>query len=242
MRVWAIAKAFELGMSVEEVFELTRINEWFLSKLHNIHRLKKRLETIPLSELERDKGLLLSAKRYGFSDRQIAACVEPVGLSTPTSRAQRPSCPEEYTGGQVHEGHVRIMRRKLGIRPFVKQIDTLAAEFPAMTNYLYVTYNGSEHDVEPSGVPVGKASPKTWNKWRSGSTTTTPPCSPEVHRAVPKGGERFSPRVTAPTGKRIAAKNVVVLGCGPYRIGSSVEFDTCSVWCIPCGPTARRRS
>ncbi|MDE6323256.1 MAG: carbamoyl-phosphate synthase (glutamine-hydrolyzing) large subunit [Paramuribaculum sp.] len=153
-RIFVIAKAMLEGMGVERIHELTRIDRWFL------HRLRGIVETY--HDLEACGGigaicpdLLRLAKQQGFSDYQIAK-----------------SCGE----GRDALG-VRARRKQLGILPVVKQIDTLAAEYPAMTNYLYMTYNGSENDI------------------------------------VYEQDKR----------------SVVVLGSGAYRIGSSVEFDWCSV-------------
>ena len=109
--------------SVEKVHQLTKIDKWFLFKLQNIVDCIHALEAIgSLFGLRRD--ILTKAKRLGFSDRQIARCVNST------------------------EEEVRARRKGFNITPFVKKIDTLAAEFPADTNYLYTTYNASSHDVE----------------------------------------------------------------------------------------------
>ena len=109
--------------SVDRVHELTKIDRWFLYKLQNIVDVHGELQEVGgLSGLK--KELLSKAKKMGFSDKQIARCV--VGSS---------------------EGEVRARRKGYGLRPFVKKIDTLAAEFPADTNYLYTTYNATSHDV-----------------------------------------------------------------------------------------------
>ena len=124
-RIFAIAAAFESGYSVERVHELTRIDRWFLDKLFALETTYRELETCPsLAAVGRD--LFLRAKRQGFSDIQIARVYK------------RP------------EAEVRGRRLTLGIHPCIKQIDTLAAEFPARTNYLYLTYNGSKNDIVPS--------------------------------------------------------------------------------------------
>jgi len=131
MRIFVITNAFEKGYSIEQIYELTRIDPWFLNKLKNIFNLKNELETygklqdIPLE-------LLKKAKILGFSDFQIARFVL------------------KNVNEHIEEGlmHVRSYREKNGIIPFVKQIDTLAAEYPAMTNYLYLTYSASAHDIE----------------------------------------------------------------------------------------------
>ncbi|KAF9039240.1 carbamoyl-phosphate synthase [Panaeolus papilionaceus] len=121
-RIFAISTAFHRGYSVEKVHQMTNIDEWFLNKLHNIFRLECKLSACNPSNLPSD--LLRQAKQYGFSDRQVANCISSTELA------------------------VRRLRQECSIAPFVKQIDTVAAEFPAFTNYLYTTYNAVEHDVE----------------------------------------------------------------------------------------------
>lgn len=160
MRIFVIAEALEQGISIDEIHELTRIDKWFLYKLENIYTLKNRLsEHTTLHELPDE--MLQEAKILGFSDFQIARFV--LG-----------STPEEISEDLMR---VRKHRTERGIVPYIKQIDTLAAEYPAQTNYLYLTYSGSEHDIKP-------------------------------------GGDKDA---------------IIVLGSGAYRIGSSVEFDWCSV-------------
>ena len=151
-RLFAIANAMHSGYSVDKIWEMTRIDKWFLRKLKRLSDFGKLMSTFESSTVT--PSLVRQAKQLGFSDRQLAK----FWSST--------------------EGAVRQLRVDAGITPFVKQIDTVAAEFPAFTNYLYLTYNGSEHDV-----------------------------SFEDH-------------------------GVMVLGSGVYRIGSSVEFDWCSVRAI----------
>jgi carbamoyl-phosphate synthase large subunit len=131
MRIFVIANAFERGYSVDRIHDLTKIDKWFLIKLHNIFSLKKELEKYnSLEELPTEQ--LQHAKQMGFSDFQIARFV--------------------MKGDNDHMEdyllNVRKHRKQKGIVPYVKQIDTLAAEYPAQTNYLYLTYNASEHDVD----------------------------------------------------------------------------------------------
>jgi len=160
MRIFSIAEALEKSISVERIYELTKIDKWFLYKLKNIVTIKnelcryKTLESIP-------EELLAHSKRIGFSDFQIARHVLNSDLQ------------------DIHKDlmKVRRYRKSIGIVPYVKQIDTMAAEYPAVTNYLYLTYSATEHDIAFA------------NDNRS----------------------------------------VIVLGSGAYRIGSSVEFDWCSV-------------
>ena len=162
-RIHAIALAMERGMSVADIHAVTKIDKWFLSKLDHIHRARAWLKGRALAELGKERMKVL--KCLGFSDLQIANALafstEQAGLSK-----------------REKESLVRAQRKAEGVVPVVKQVDTLAAEFPAMTNYLYVTYSGCEHDV-----------------------------------AFDDHG-------------------VMVLGCGPYAIGSSVEFDWAAVSCI----------
>ena len=121
-RLFAIGNAMmEKGYSVEKIHDMTQIDKWFLYKLENIVKMKKKLSSESLETLS--MPLLEDSKKSGFSDSQIAKCV------------------------QSSELQVRELRKSLGIIPFVKRIDTLASEFPAETNYLYTTYNASSHDV-----------------------------------------------------------------------------------------------
>ena len=167
MRIFAVAEAFDRGYSIDRLHELTKISSWFLEKLQNIHNFKLKLESYDHIE-DIPQEVLSEAKRLGFSDFQIARFVEnPAGnLETESIR-------------------VRNLRKKMGILPSVKRIDTVASEHPDLTNYLYLTYDGSDHDI-----PYYKND-----------------------------------------------RSVVVLGSGAYRIGSSVEFDWCSVNAIQ---TARK--
>ena len=175
-RIFVISKAFRQGYTVDEIHELTKIDRWFLSKLRNIVDTAEELEDIDsdrfnlqISGIEDGgshfvkhieiKWLLVHAKKQGFSDFQIARAVYKNNVN------------------DLHTQQIRSYRKAHGILPVVKQIDTLAAEFPAQTNYLYLTYNGQTDDVKYLGD----------------------------HRSV------------------------IVLGSGAYRIGSSVEFDWCSV-------------
>ncbi len=146
-RIFAISAALENGYTLEEIHERTGVDKWFLVKCKNIIDIGDDLKE------EATVERLETAKKLGYSDFQIGDLIGRTELD------------------------VREWRKKLGIRPVVKQIDTLAAEWPAQTNYLYMTYNGSEHDIDYS-----------------------------------KDGEE-----------------VIVLGSGAYRIGSSVEFDWCCV-------------
>ena len=120
-RLFGIAEALRKGWTVDRIRELTRIDAWFLHKIKNIVDTERELRRHKLAEMPAE--LLRRAKSQGFSDKQVA-------ISTGAGQAE-----------------VRAERKKLGLAPVVKQIDTLAAEYPAQTNYLYLTYNGTEDDV-----------------------------------------------------------------------------------------------
>ncbi len=158
MRIFAIEEAFERGYSIDRIHDLTKIDNWFLFKLKRIYDLKNELFTYNAIE-DVPSELLIDVKVAGFSDFQIGRVV--------------------YKNEDIEDCmlKVRDFRKSAGLLPVVKQIDTLAAEYPAKTNYLYLTYSGSEHDI----------------------------AFENDH------------------------KSVIVLGSGAYRIGSSVEFDWCSV-------------
>jgi carbamoyl-phosphate synthase/aspartate carbamoyltransferase len=153
-RLFAIANAMNTGYSVDKIWEMTKIDKWFLHKLKGLSDFAKSMTKYGTNDIARHPEIMLQAKQLGFCDRQLAKFWDSNELA------------------------VRRMRLEAGITPFVKQIDTVAAEFPAYTNYLYLTYNASEHDI-----------------------------SFDDH-------------------------GVMVLGSGVYRIGSSVEFDWCSVRAI----------
>lgn len=145
-RVFAIAEALGKGVSIKDLNRLSFIDTWFLEKIKNIVDLEARIKRKKLGP-----ELLRSAKQFGFSDKQIGIIKK------------------------IPEEKVRALRKKFRITPAIKQIDTLAGEFYANTNYLYTTYNGDVNDVQKSARPI------------------------------------------------------IILGSGPYSIGSSVEFDWCCV-------------
>lgn len=160
-RIFVLSQAMLSGYSIDRIYELTKIDKWFLHKLNNIIETYKNIKEVnSLDDLSVD--LLKLAKEQGFTDFQIARTID-----------------SSIAGGKAHAASlaVRQKRKALNIVPVVKQIDTLAAEYPAQTNYLYMTYNGSAHDIQFENDN----------------------------------------------------KSIVVLGSGAYRIGSSVEFDWCSV-------------
>lgn len=144
-RIFVISKAFRAGYTVDQVHELTKIDKWFLEKLMNIMKTSKELHSFQLSTPNAELstvnhqlstipvGLLRKAKVQGFSDFQIARAI---GFE-----------------GDMENGilYIRNYRKHAGILPVVKQIDTLAAEYPAQTNYLYLTYSGVANDVHYLG-------------------------------------------------------------------------------------------
>ena len=142
--LYNVAIALKMGISVNRIYKLSAIDPWFIEKIQNIVDTEAKLQ-----ESELNESMMWEAKKMGFSDKQIAKSKEKE--------------PDE----------IRQIRKKLGVIPSVKQIDTLAAEWPAVTNYLYLTYGGNANDIS---VPVDE-------------------------------------------------KGIIVVGAGPYRIGSSVEFD-----------------
>ena len=130
-RVFVISKAMHKGYTVDQIHDLTKIDKWFLEKLKHIIDIDEQLKTVNANTL--DKELLRTAKVYGFTDFQVARAI---GL--------------EGEMGNMHKATmvVRRLRKNYGILPVVKQIDTLAAEYPAQTNYLYVTYAGVASDIQ----------------------------------------------------------------------------------------------
>jgi len=122
-RLFKVAKALKMGVSIEKIYELSGIDPWFLYKIRNIVEMEKRLQSLDLND-EKVPEIIREAKRLGFSDAQIARCLK------------------------IDEMEVRKLRKRFKIIPVVKQIDTLAAEWPAQTNYLYLTYSGDEDDIK----------------------------------------------------------------------------------------------
>lgn len=147
-RMFALARGLKNGLSIKKIYTLSGIDPWFLARIKNIVDAEESLR----KKHTLDKTLLRKLKELGCSDKRIGELVGKKGLE------------------------IRTLRKKFSILPAVMQIDTLAAEFPAKTNYLYMTYNATHNDISPSGKSA-----------------------------------------------------VIVLGSGPYHIGSSVEFDWCSV-------------
>ncbi|MBQ7575721.1 MAG: carbamoyl-phosphate synthase (glutamine-hydrolyzing) large subunit [Bacteroidales bacterium] len=129
-RIFAIAQAFDEGYSVDRLHDITKIDKWFLYRLENIHKYRDRIRALESVD-ELDAELLRGAKQMGFSDYQIGSTIFRGKDVDPHEKADI----------------IRRRRKEMGILPCVKQIDTLAGEYPAMTNYLYITYNGDENDV-----------------------------------------------------------------------------------------------
>ena len=127
MRILAIAQALDMGYTVEKIHDLTKIDQWFLYKLKHIISLKNKIQK---NKENLSYQLILQAKKAGFSDGQIGML---------TSRMNKSDA----------EQNIRRLRKEKGILPCIRQIDTLAAEFPAQTNYLYLTYHGKFHDLTP---------------------------------------------------------------------------------------------
>ncbi|MEM1581026.1 MAG: carbamoyl-phosphate synthase (glutamine-hydrolyzing) large subunit [Candidatus Bathyarchaeia archaeon] len=122
-RLFKIVKAIKKGITIKEIYRLSGIDPWFLYKIQNIIEMEKRLKKLKINDKEA-LSVIKEAKRLGFSDAQIAKCMK------------------------ISESEVRQFRKVHGVIPVVKQIDTLAAEWPAKTNYLYMTYNGDEDDIK----------------------------------------------------------------------------------------------
>lgn len=162
IRIFELASALNHEVPIEKLYEVTKIDKWFLYKMQKIIRHAQYLKSLPCNgDFKLNVDLLWQSKKLGFSDKQLAQYIKSDEL---TVRAAR------YDA-------------KIPIVPFVRRVDTVAAEYPASTNYLYLTYNAIESDVDISHEEVNE-------------------------------------------------NTVIVIGSGVYRIGSSVEFDCCSVGCV----------
>ena len=171
-RIFVISKAMHKGYTVEQIHELTKIDHWFLYKLKHIIDVDEQLKNCNINTL--DKTLLRTAKIYGFTDFQIARAV---GL--------------EDEVDNMHKAVlvVRQLRKSYGILPVVKQIDTLAAEYPAQTNYLYVTYSGVDSDIKfetdrKSVIVLGSGA------YRIGSSVEFDWCGVQALNTIRKQGYR----------------------------------------------------
>ena len=179
-RIFAIAAAFESGYDAERIHRLTNIDRWFIDRLENIETTYRAMEAC--SSLESvSPELLIKAKRQGFSDIQIGRVFH------------------------VPEGIVKDFRHGLGIRPCIKQIDTLAAEFPSITNYLYLTYNGDCSDISPtSGAVIVLGS----GAYRIGSSVEFDWCGVNAAGTVRKNGQQ-----------------AVIINYNPETV--STDYDSC---------------
>jgi len=171
-RVFVISKAMHKGYTVDQIHDLTKIDKWFLNKLKHIIDIDEKLKKCNINTLE--KELLHTAKIYGFTDFQIARAV---GLED--------EMPNMHKASMV----VRKLRKNYGILPVVKQIDTLAAEYPAQTNYLYVTYSGVNSDIaferdDRSIIVLGSGA------YRIGSSVEFDWCGVQALNTIGKAGYR----------------------------------------------------
>ena len=175
-RIFVISKAFRAGYTVDQVHELTKIDRWFLEKLMNIMQTSKELHAWGANHkqlMDLDDTLLYRAKRQGFTDFQIARAI---GM-------------EQDEDIEQASLEIRRHRKSRGILPVVKQIDTLAAEYPAQTNYLYLTYSGTDNDVHYLGdhksiVVLGSGA------YRIGSSVEFDWCGVQALNTIRKEGYR----------------------------------------------------
>ncbi|WP_289189227.1 carbamoyl-phosphate synthase (glutamine-hydrolyzing) large subunit, partial [Xylanibacter rodentium] len=172
-RVFIISKAMHKGYTIDQIHDLTKIDKWFLQKLKHIIDIDERMKALK-SVNNLDKELLREAKIYGFTDFQIARAV---GLETELHSMAK--------AGLV----VRNLRKSYGILPYVKQIDTLAAEYPAQTNYLYLTYSAVAHDIKFLGdkrsiIVLGSGA------YRIGSSVEFDWCGVQALQTIRKEGYR----------------------------------------------------
>jgi carbamoyl-phosphate synthase large subunit len=207
-RIFALAESFRRGWELREVHELTDIDPWFLHKIRGLVGLEERLKAVDSNQLtvdSRGRGpsslstvncqlpteLLTEAKTLGLSDRTIA----------------------EVTG--TSEGAIREQRKRLGLRPAYKMVDTCAAEFDAQTPYFYSTYETDAEDEAADGTERNTEALETEED--TIETSTSPVSSSPCLRA-----SVFQPECAL-------QKKAIVIGSGPIRIGPGIEFDYCSV-------------
>ena len=179
-RIFAIAVAMQKGYTVEKIHQLTKITPWFLFKMKNIVETELKMKQKSLLGIDFD--LMKEAKQNGFSDLQIAELVHST------------------------ENEVRVKRKLLGVLPVVKQIDTMAAEYPAQTNYLYLTYHGVEHDIQLKQknqiAVIGSGA------YRIGSSVEFDWCCVTAVNAVNKVGHKS-----------------IMINCNPETV--STDYDIC---------------
>lgn len=210
-RIFVLASAMDQDFSIEELYQLTAIDPWFLYKMKNIIDLKKELKSVKLPQLDLNSvgfgELLLKAKKLGFSDKQISNLVGGNELMIRKARCD----------------HHNIL-------PFIKQVDTVSAEWPARTNYLYLTYNGNSSDITLPDISSRRFNTRTVSISQSQSPSPVKPPNQS------KLAERIALANNLAVDNAIAhneiSQQVLVLGSGVYRIGSSVEFDCCAVGCV----------
>ncbi len=187
-RLFAISQAFQEGYSIDRVWELTKIDKWFLNRLMGINKVSEELHRVKsMGKLSED--LLRKAKKMGFSDFQISRAI---GL-------------DKSQGAQAGLLAIRSLRKKYGIVPYVKQIDTLGGEYEAKANYLYLTYNGCAHDIEfyndkKSIIVLGSGA------YRIGSSVEFDWCGVQALNTVRKEGYRN-----------------IVINCNPETV--STDYD-----------------
>jgi carbamoyl-phosphate synthase large subunit len=179
-RIFAIAAALHNGYSIKKIHQLTKITPWFLYKMKNIVVTELKLKQKSIQEL--DSLLMKEAKRNGFSDSQIAELVHST------------------------ESEVRQKRKSIGVLPVVKQIDTMAAEYPAQTNYLYLTYHGNEHDI--SVKEKGQIAVIGSGAYRIGSSVEFDWCC-----------------VTAVNATNNSGYKSIMINCNPETV--STDYDIC---------------
>lgn len=189
-RLFAISQALQEGYSIERIWELTKIDRWFLNSLKKITDISRELHKVKGVE-KLDADLMLKAKRAGFSDFQIARAVGA----------------QKTLGVDSSLLAVRNRRKSLGIVPYVKQIDTLGGEYQAQANYLYMTYNGSAHDIpfyndKRSIAVIGSGA------YRIGSSVEFDWCGVQALNTIRKEGYRN-----------------IMINCNPETV--STDYDVC---------------
>lgn len=197
-RIWSIAEAmYEAGWTVEDVHQKTKIDRWFLQRLDKISSFATTQQNWQ-SILDEDRSVLLQAKRLGFSDKQIAAFCMPLVPS-------------------INDDAIRAIRKRAKVEPCVKQIDTLAGEFAASTNYLYMTYNGEEDDDDGDTATAHHGGRKVQRggtivlgsgAYRIGSSVEFDWCAVSSMRALRAAGVRS-----------------IMINCNPETV--STDYDEC---------------
>jgi carbamoyl-phosphate synthase large subunit len=190
MRIFAIADAFANGFTVDQIHDITKIDKWFIYRLKYIFDLGEKAKKFNnVQEITDD--MMRELKRAGFSDFQIAKIVY------------------KHTAVDITADMLKVRehRKALGITPFVKQIDTLAAEYPAQTNYLYITYHGTEHDIDfyddkQSVIVLGSGA------YRIGSSVEFDWCGVNAINTIRKRGFR-----------------AIMINYNPETV--STDYDTC---------------